>query len=82
MAKSKNEYSVMAIINGETYHKKTDTVEETLLALKPELVLTEMYVTVSKGDAKAERKLTPRQTRFFFNDETFRAVFMNNLLIV
>lgn len=82
MAKSKPAYSVMAIINGETYTKETDKVEDTLMSLKPELVLTEMYVTVTKGDAKAERKLTPRQTRFFFNDEIFRAVFMNNLLIV
>lgn len=72
----------MAIINGETTNTKTDNVEETLLSLKPQLVLTEMYLTVAKGEAKAERRLTAKQARHFFNDDIFRQVFMNNLLIV
>lgn len=82
MSKTKPTYSVMTIINGETKNTNTDNVEKTILSLKPELVLTEMYVTVRKGEAIAERKLTPKQARFFFNDEIFRQVFMNNLLIV
>lgn len=85
MAKTKTTpkvYSVMTIINGETKNTETDNLEETLMNLKPALVLTEMYLTVAKGDAKAERRLTPKQARFFFNDSIFRQVFMNNLLIV
>jgi hypothetical protein len=82
MSNPSKTFSVIAIINGETYNKRTDDVQETLLSLKPELVLTEMYVKVKKGKAIAERKLTAKQARFLFNDEVFRAVFMNNLLIV
>lgn len=82
MSKPTKAYSVMAIINGETTNTKTDNVEETLLSLKPQLVLTEMYLTVAKGEAKAERRLTAKQARHFFNDDIFRQVFMNNLLIV
>ena len=82
MSKPTKAYSVMAIINGKTTNTKTDDVQDTLLKLKPDLVLTEMYVTVEKGEAKAERRLTAKQARHFFNDEVFRTVFMNNLLIV
>lgn len=82
MAKPKKVYSVMAIINGETTNTNTDKLEETLLAMKPDLVLTEMYLTIERGKAKAERRLTAKQARSFFNDEIFRQVFMNNLLIV
>lgn len=82
MSNNSKAFSVTAIINGETYSKKTNDVQETLLSLKPDLVLTEMYVTVKKGEAIAERRLTAKQARHFFNDDIFRMVFMNNLLIV
>lgn len=82
MSNPSKTFSVTAIINGETHNKKTNDVQETLMSLKPQLVLTEMYVTVKKDKEIAERRMTAKQAKHFFNDPVFRAVFMNNLLIV
>jgi hypothetical protein len=75
-----SKYSVKAIINGEHYSKRTDDVEATLLKLKPEFILTEMYVTVKKDKQTFERRLLAKDARKFFNDEIYRMVFMSNLV--
>jgi len=81
MSNNSKKYSVTAIINGETYKKQTNNVQETLMELKPEFVLTEMYVTVKNGKQVSERRMTAQQGKKFYSDEIFREVFMNNLLL-
>lgn len=74
-------YSLTLIINGETVEKKGKDIEKAILSARPELVVCEMYVTAKKGDHIAERRLPLLQARKLFNDETFRQIFLNNLLI-
>lgn len=78
----KKKYALNAIINGMHYSKRTNDVEKTLVELKPEFVLTEMYVTVKQEDALTERRLTTPQAKKFYQDPIFRQVFINNLGLV
>lgn len=74
-------YSLVFKFNGFTKKKFTDNLDEAIQAVKPPLLLTEMYVTAKKGDAVSERKLNLVQGRKLFNDSVFREVFINNLLL-
>lgn len=71
--------------NGETYKKRSKDIEQTILSLKPEVLYTELYFTISKGSGKfkelTERKLNLIQARKLFQDDFFRQVFINNLLL-
>lgn len=78
----KKKYSLKAVINGKQYSKRTDDVEKTLVELKPEFVLTEMYVTVKQDKALVERRLVAAQAKKFYQDPIFRQVFINNLGLV
>ena len=78
----KKKYALKVVINGEHYLKRTNDVEKSLVELKPEFVLTEMYVTVKQKDALTERRLTTPQAKKFYQDPTFRQVFINNLGLV
>ena len=78
----KKKYGLKAVINGEHYSKRTNDIEETLMKLKPELVLTEMYVTVKQNNSVIERRLLPLDAKKFYRDEIFRMIFINNLGLV
>ena len=72
-------YSLTFIINGETINKRNADIDLAIMAVKPELVLTEMYVTAKRDKSMTERKLTMVQARKIFNDAMAREVFINNL---
>jgi hypothetical protein len=74
-------YSLTLIINGETIKKRNADIEKALMSAKPELVFCEMYVTATKDKRTAERRLPLIQARKLFNDDVFRQIFLNNLLI-
>ena len=74
-------YIIEIILNGKTFTKRTKDLAKAILSLKPELVLTESYIRVKKNKFVSERKLTAKQTRFLFNDEDYRNIFINNLLV-
>ncbi len=74
-------FSLEVKFNGFTKKKRTDNLDIAILSLKPELLLTEMYVTATKGKAVSERKLNLVQGRKLFNDSSFREIFINNLLL-
>ena len=74
-------YSLEMTFNGESIAVETDDVDSALKAMKPELLHTESYVTVRKGDFMAERRLSRVQTQRMFLDDVTRQVFVNNLLL-
>ena len=79
--KPKEELYVLTMaFNGESYTVETDNVNEALKAFKPDLLLSESYVTVSKGDFTSERRLSRTQTQRVFLDDVTRDVFVMNLL--
>ena len=67
--------------NGETVTKRTENVEEAILAVRPEQLHTEMYVTIKNGKQLIERQLALIPARKVFNDDFHRQVFIQNLLI-
>lgn len=70
--------------NGEQYEKRPkseDDVKEAILSVKPETMLTEMYITFKRGTDVRERKLPLHEARQLFINEQFLEVFVLNLII-
>lgn len=74
-------YTVTFFFNGEEVTKKTEDINAALVAVKPEMLHTDVFVTVKRGDYFQERRLGLFQARRLFNDDTTREVFVNNLLL-
>lgn len=74
-------YSVWAKFNGMEFRRKTDDLDEALIALKPEWLHTEVFIKVKKGDTTAERYLGLVQAKQMFANHFNREVFINNLLL-
>lgn len=76
-------YNLTLLMNGETIKKRTENIKEAILSLKPEVLVTEIYVIVQKVGSKdtTERKLNLIQGKKLFRDENFLDVFIMNLLL-
>lgn len=74
-------YSLELAFNGEVYKTTTDDLEEALLEMKPDQLLTEIYVTARKRKEVAERRLSLQQGKRIFLDDMTRQVFVQNLLL-
>ena len=74
-------YRVTAIINNETYNKRTNDIEQTLLDLQPQFVLSEIYLTIKTKETTTERRILAQDAKKFYADPIFRQVFMNNLTL-
>lgn len=72
-------YSLWVKFNGIEKRKRTDDLNETMKALKPDWLHTEMYVKVKKGDTTSERHLNLVQAKRMFSDDMSREIFINNL---
>lgn len=79
--KKTKQYKLELVINGEKKVIKTDNLKESILKLKPDQVFTEMYITITKGEAMFEKKFNLIQARKFFNDDMFLDIFINNLML-
>jgi len=78
---TKKKYSLKVKVNNEEFTKRTDNIEEGIMALKPAFVHTEMYLTAKGGDMVSERKLNLVQARKLFSDSDYRQIFIHNLLL-
>ena len=74
-------YSLEMTFNGETFTSTTDNLDEELKGMKPDLLHTEVYVTVGKGGEVSERRLSRVMAQRVFLDDVTREVFINNLLL-
>lgn len=74
-------YTINFHFNGGVFTKRNASVKDAILQVAPELLHTEMYVTVKNGKDVTERKLTLIDGRKLFRDETFLDIFTNNLLL-
>lgn len=77
-------YRITIERNGETIKKRTDDIKSAILNSKPELLYTDIYVTISTGTGKEkttmERKLNLTQGKRLYSTDTVLEVFINNLL--
>lgn len=76
-------YNLTLLFNGETKKKRTENIKDTILSLKPEVLYTEVYVILSEVGSKnkTERRLSLRQGKQLFNNDSFLDVFIINLLV-
>lgn len=78
-------YDVSVLMNGETYQSFTNNVRDFLESIKPELLFSEIYVTIKyKRDSEdeiIERKLNLVQGKRLFLDDVNMEIFINNLYL-
>ena len=74
-------FSVTMQINGKVLTEKSDSLEDAILAMKPDVLLTEVYVTAKKGKEMSERRLGLNEAKKMFLDDVARQVFIQNLLL-
>jgi len=70
--------------NGKEYKKRPkseDSIKEAILSVKPELLMTEMYVTLKENGHIRERLLTLFNGRQLFNSDDYLDVFVMNLIM-
>ncbi len=77
--KTVKKYNIEMTFNGFTFNVKTNDLFKGILSLKPDELFTESYITITKGTAEFQKKLTLVQTRKLFNDEIALDIFINNL---
>lgn len=80
-AAPKKKYHILAKFNGEAFDFYTNDIEKGLLSIKPDQLLTDSFFTVIKGEDESERHLSLMQGRRVFQDDFYREVFINNLLL-
>ena len=74
-------YTLEMFFNGETFSVLTDDIKKSILELKPEILYTEIYIKIMKGEYIFERKLDLKQGKNLFINEDFLNVFVVNLNI-
>ncbi len=74
-------YHLKMTFNGETFEVDTANIGEAILALKPEVLFTEIYLTISLGDFVRERRQTLDQGKKLFNNDEYLEVFLINLAL-
>ena len=67
--------------NGETFETDTDNLEETILSVKPDVLFTEIYITISNDDFTRDRRQSLEQGKKLFNSDEYREVFLINLAL-
>ena len=67
--------------NGETFKKRPKDLREAILSVKPDVLHTEMYVTLKRGEDVREKRLNLREGRRLFNNSDFMDVFLMNLTL-
>lgn len=78
----KAQYLLEAVFNNENFTVETDNIDEAIVALKPEQLLSDVFFKVTKGEAVCERHLSLIEGKRVFVNEVNREVLVNNLLIV
>ena len=72
-------YNLTLKFNGEIFNKRPKDIKKAILDTKPDVLHTEMYVILKKGNDVRERKLNLRQGKSLFNNEDFLNIFVMNL---
>jgi len=73
-------YTVTLSFNGEVFSKKTDNIDDAIMAMKPDFVHTDMFLEVKDGEFVLNRHLTLVQARLLFANEINREIIISNFL--
>lgn len=69
-------YKVIISFNLKTFECETDDLKTAILSFK-ETPVTEMYITIRKGQAIFEKIFSPINARKLFKDEQYLDIFLN-----
>ena len=67
--------------NGENHEIETKDLKDAILSLKPNVLFTETYITVTKGEFTRERLLNLKQGKRLFASDNSLEIFLINLFL-
>jgi hypothetical protein len=74
-------YVIEFVFNGFTFNVNTNDINDAIMYFKPEILYTDIYITVKDGEFTMERHLNLKQGKNLFINNDFREIFINNLMI-
>jgi len=78
---SKKTYTGTFNFNGKELVVEGSNIEELIMEVKPDFLHTEMFIAIQKGKDQMDRHLDLLKGKKLFADETFRGIFINNLML-
>lgn len=80
--KKLDNYSIQLTFNGKKFNKRNKSINDAIVSVKPEVLFTELYFSVRLGkDNERVMRLSLRDGKKLFNNDIYREIFINNLLI-
>ena len=74
-------YVVEAVFNGTSARVESNSLFKAFRDIKPEFLLTEMFITVRKGEAFIERRFSLIHGRKFFANKDQQEAFISSLVL-
>lgn len=76
----KPKYKVTLQFNEETFEIKTNNIVEAVTAIKPEVLYTELYITISDGQSEFQKRFNLIQGKRLFASDEMMDVFISTML--
>jgi len=73
-------YKVTLQFNEETFEIKTDNLIKAITAIKPEVLYTELYITISDGQSEFQKRFNLIQGKRLFASDEMMDVFISTML--
>jgi len=76
----KQKYKVTLQFNEETFEIKTNDLIKAITAIKPEVLYTELYITISDGQSEFQKRFNLIQGKRLFASDEMMDVFISTML--
>lgn len=76
----KPKYKVTLQFNEESFEIKTNNIVEAITAIKPEVLYTELYITISDGQSEFQKRFNLIQGKRLFASDEMMDVFISTML--
>lgn len=76
----KQKYEVILKFNDEEFKIKTDNLVQAITAIKPEVLYTELYITISDGQSEFQKRFNLIQGKRLFASDEMMDVFISTML--
>lgn len=74
-------YKIRVSFNMRHFECETDDLKSAILSLKPSELLTEMYITITKGGNEFEQRLDKVTGNKLFRDQEFLDIYLNKIML-
>lgn len=76
----KQKYEVILHFNNEEFKIKTDDIVKSITSIKPEVLYTELYITISDGQSEFQKRFNLIQGKRLFASDEMMDVFISTML--